>query len=310
MIQKIREEFRQGIINKPQFIDAMYIQHQSLFEYAALLQTVDIASIEIRNDGVLFSTRNDGIKFFCKVADKRTAPFEILNFREYESADAGLLYKLINNGDTIFDIGANIGWYSMVLSKKFPLSFIHSFEPLPDTYASLVENISLNDGGKIIVNNFGFSNENKILKFYALPYTSVSNSSQNISDDAGAIEIACKVVTLDSYVFEKSIKIDIIKCDVEGAELLVYQGGIQTIERDQPIIFTEMLRKWSAKFGYHPNDIIAFFTMQGYQCFINNGNHQLSIIKEVIESTINTNFFFLHPEKHAAILSRYVDSKL
>lgn len=304
-IQETREEFKNGIISKPQFIDAMYKQHQLLFNYASLLNSVDISSIEIRKDGVMFTTANDGIKFFCKRADKRTAPFEILNFGEYESEDAGLFYKLINNGDTIFDIGANIGWYSMVLAKKFPLSVIHSFEPLQDTYASLVANISLNNEDKIIANNFGFSDENKILKFYSLPYTSVSNSSQNITGDPAAIETTCKVITLDSYTLEKNSKIDVIKCDVEGAELFVYQGGMQTIEACKPIVFTEMLRKWAAKFSYHPNDIIALFRLQGYHCFINNGNDQLSLIKEVTESTTNTNFFFLHPQKHASIISRY-----
>ena len=47
MVEKIKEEFKAGIINKPQFIDAMYGQHQLLFEYVSLLQKVDIASIEI-----------------------------------------------------------------------------------------------------------------------------------------------------------------------------------------------------------------------------------------------------------------------
>ena len=305
MLNEIKEEFKEGLITKPEFIDAMYKQHQSLFEYVSLLPKVDISSMEITNEGVLFTTKNDGIKFLCKKADKRTAPFEILNFDEYESDDAGLLYQMINNGDTIFDVGANIGWYSMVLSKKFPLSVIHSFEPLPDTYASLTANIALNKAHKIIPNNFGFSDEEKTLKFYTLPYTSVSNSSQNLEDNDQAIETICSVITLDSYAFEKNIKTDVIKCDVEGAELLVYKGGLQTIDAFKPIIFTEMLRKWSAKFGYHPNDIIALFVLRGYKCFINNGNHQLSEIKEVTESTANTNFFFLHPGKHDSIINKY-----
>ncbi|MEO5893103.1 MAG: FkbM family methyltransferase [Ferruginibacter sp.] len=305
MLQKTKEDFKNGVISKPKFIDAMSKQHQLLFEYALLLQETDMSSIEIKSDGVLFTTKNDQIKFFCRKADERSAPFEILNFEEYESEDADLLYKLINNGDTIFDIGANIGWYSIVLSKKFPSSLIHSFEPIPATYESLVTNIALNNCSTVNSNNFGFSNEAKTLKFYTSPHTSVSSSSQNLTDDAQAIETSCEVVTLDSYEQDKKIRIDVIKCDVEGAELFVYQGGIQTIEKYKPIVFTEMLRKWSAKFGYHPNDIIALFTQQGYQCFYNDGNHQLAVIKEISESTTNTNFFFLHTEKHAPVISKF-----
>jgi len=113
------------------------------------------------------------------------------------------------------------------------------------------------------------------------------------------------VTLLQSYVFDRNISVDIIKCDVEGAELLVYQGGIKTIETFKPVVFTEMLRKWSAKFGYHPNDIIALFSQQGYLCYCNDGAQQLSCIREITEDTANTNFFFLHPEKHASIIERY-----
>jgi len=309
MIQKIKEDFKNGIINKANFIDEMSKQHQSLFEYVSLLQTVDIFSIEINEEGVLFTTKNDGIRFICKKTDQRVAPFEIMNFGDYESEDAAFLYSFINNGDVIFDIGANIGWYSMVLSKKFPLSTIHSFEPLPVTYESLTANIALNNANNIISNNFGFSDEAKTLKFFAKPNSSVSNSSKNIEEDKDAIETECKVITLDSYVFEKKIKVDVIKCDVEGAELLVYRGGIKTIETYKPIVFSEMLRKWSAKFGYHPNDIIALFMTQGYQCFINDGNQLLSEINEVTENTVNTNFFFLHSQKHGSIISKYKSPK-
>ena len=42
---------------------------------------------------------------------------------------------------------------------------------------------------------------------------------------------------------------------------------LETFKKFKPIIFTEMLRKWAAKFGYHPNDIINYFSNFGYNCF-------------------------------------------
>jgi hypothetical protein len=62
-----------------------------------------------------------------------------------------------------------------------------------------------------------------------------------------------------SFVAKNNAKVDFIKCDVEGAELFVYQGAKATLMQQKPIVFTEMLRKWAAKFDYHPNDIIALF---------------------------------------------------
>jgi FkbM family methyltransferase len=305
MIQALKNKFLLKEISKPNYIDKMFEQHKLLFEYSSLLMGVDIKSIQITPSGIVFTTKQDEIKFLCTKADKRTAPFEILNFDEYESDDANLLYQFINDGDVIFDIGANIGWYSMSFSKKFPNSTIHSFEPLPDTYNQLTQNIAINNLTNIQANNFGFSNETKTLTFYTSKDTSVSNSANNIADDVHATETTCSVITIDDYIAEKILAIDIIKCDVEGAELFVYQGGVKAIEKYKPIVFTEMLRKWAAKFGYHPNDIIQLFSQLGYHCFCNNGNVTIQKIDTVTDETINTNFFFLHPQKHALIISKY-----
>ena len=233
-----------------------------------------------------------------------------MNFGNYESQDAVFLYDLITDGDTIFDIGANIGWYSLVFAKKRTSSIIHAFEPIFETYESLLLNVKLNALDNIICNNFGFSNEAKTTTFYTSLHTSVSNSAVNITDDINAKEVVCEVMTLDSYAFQKGVKVDVIKCDVEGAELFVYEGGEKTIANNLPIVFTEMLRKWSAKFGYHPNDIISFFARFGYYCFCVNAKQELQKIEFVNNNTENTNFFFLHPYKHASILNKYESKEL
>lgn len=54
-----------------------------------------------------------------------------------------------------------------------------------------------------------------------------------------------------------------------------------------------MLRKWSAKFGYHPNDIIDLFASVGYKCFVIKED-KLRKFARVDEETVGTNYFFLH----------------
>jgi hypothetical protein len=66
---------------------------------------------------------------------------------------------------------------------------------------------------------------------------------------------------------------------------------------NKQLIFTEMLRKWSAKFNSHPNEIIDLLSGIGYRCFATRENHLIEIFS-MDESTIETNFFFLHSEKH------------
>ncbi|MBV5329624.1 MAG: FkbM family methyltransferase, partial [Chlorobium sp.] len=89
--------------------------------------------------------------------------------------------------------------------------------------------------------------------------------------------------------------------DVEGAELFAFQGAMKTLQRDKPIVFTEMLRKWAEKFNYHPNDIITLFSSLEYRCFYADGSN-LKELAEMTDDTVETNFFFLHSGKHQQLI--------
>jgi len=234
-----------------------------------------------------------------KKNDQRITPIEILNFNYYENNESKIIYKLIDENFTIFDIGANFGWYSINFSNINKGIRTYAFEPIPNTYKKLVENIKLNDLKNIETFNFGLYNKNTDLTFYYYPQESGNASSVNLKPEKNSQEFKCKVIILDDFIKKNKINsLDFIKCDVEGAEIFVFEGGKKSIELYKPIIFTEMLRKWSAKFGYHPNKIIDFFEEKGYGCFVSNVTG-LTEITEITEETIETNFFFLHEEKHA-----------
>jgi hypothetical protein len=68
-----------------------------------------------------------------------------------------------------------------------------------------------------------------------------------------------------------------------------------------------MLRKWSAKFNYHPNDIIQFFKQINYGSYVISNKTKLREFEMVNDDTVETNYFFLHNEKHANIIRQYVE---
>ena len=301
-----KQNYQSKLLMKNQYIDQMYDFHKVLFDYSRILKETDIEKIEVVDGGLIFTFNPQGIKIFSNQADKRTVPFETLNFDQYEKVDSDMILSLIESDYHIFDIGANIGWYSLNIAKLYPNAKISSFEPIPSTFQGLKRNIEINDVQNIQIYNCGFSDEEKSLIFYLQPESSVSASSANITDSSNALEVVCNVKRLDDFVKEKmDCKIDFIKCDVEGAELFVYLGGIESIQFNLPIIFTEMLRKWSAKFNYHPNEIINLLSGVGYRCFAARGNHLIEI-SSMDESTIETNFFFLHSEKHLDKIQSFV----
>ena len=303
----INEKYQAGSISKPHYIDEMHSVHRTLFDYAEFIRHTDISRIEITDGLVVMTSRAAGIKVVCNAVDKRIAPIEILNFGRYEPAETEMILKLIEPDHHVFDIGANIGWYSLSIAKRFPDARVFAFEPVRATFEYLQSNLRLNGLTNIHAYNFGFSDREADLVFYyqADGAGSVNASAVNLSDSASAHEEKCHVRKMDDFISEMGGRADFIKCDVEGAELFVYLGALECLKRDAPIVFTEMLRKWSARFGYHPNEIIRLLAGIGYRCFVVNGD-ALTEFREMDDETTETNFFFLHAEKHACKIDRYL----
>lgn len=297
-IADTRNDFLGSKITKSEFIQAMYQEHHSkLFDYANYLKQTNIASIEITDDTVVMTSRDKGVKMICPLKDYRVAPVEALNFLDYEPTDSAMIMQLISPNDCVIDIGANMGWHSINIAKTYPSCKIHAFEPIPQTFSFLEQNIKLNQIPNILAHCFGLSNECKDLIFYFYPEGSVNASSANVSGRTDSELITCHVERLDDFTSANNLHVDFIKCDVEGAELFAFQGAKETLQRDKPIVFTEMLRKWAAKFNYHPNEIIALFSSLGYRCFLTRGG-KLEEFFSMDENTLETNFFFLHTEKN------------
>lgn len=302
-LKDIKSKYSEGKISKPEYINKMHEIHRTLFEYADWLKSNDVCKIEIASGEVFMTTRYEGVEypngfpvFVCDRDDQRIAPIEIINFGSYEKDEFLMMNKLMPSAGTFLDIGANIGFYSTHLAKIHPQLSIHSFEPLPKTYSYLKKHVELNNCEKVNLHNFGCSDKNGEFTYYYYSAGSGNASMAKLSDQTGVQEIQCKVRKLDEVVSEQKLKVDFIKCDVEGAELFVFKGGLETIKRDRPIVFTEILRKWSAKFNYNPNEIFELFYSLGYKAFVTSGK-SLKPFTQMDEETIETNFFFIPEEK-------------
>ncbi len=299
----LRRRFESGELTKDAYIDAMHGEHARLFAYAKYLSGTDIAKLELGEDGVIATYRGSGVRLLCDPDDRRITPIETLNFGSYEPEEARLFFALIGQGKTFVDIGANVGWYSLTAARRFPQLAIHAFEPMPKTFSYLTRNIALNAATSVHAYNHGFGEREETTMFYYYPEGSGNASARNLSGGSTVTEIPARLRRLDDVVRQSGLTVDTIKCDVEGAELFVFRGGKETLASQKPVVFTEMLRKWSAAFGYHPNEIIAFFGELGYRCFTARGE-RLTEFSRMDDTTTETNFFFLHPERHARDIAR------
>jgi FkbM family methyltransferase len=289
--------FKKGIISKRSYIEKMYELHLCLFDHANFIKNGDIEIIEIKKECLVYHLKN-GMKLQSDYPDKGTAPFAILSFSAYETEEIEMIFKLIGPHDVCFDIGANIGFHAINFAKLSEFITIYAFEPIPKTFSCLKKNISLNSVENVSVFNFGFSNEKKYVNFHFDSSYSGAASLRNLLESENNQIVVANVVRLDDFFSDKKLtRLDFIKCDVEGAEFFVLQGGLQTLRKCKPIIYLEMLRKWSKMFDYHPNDIIDFLKKIGYRCFTVK-NKKLIEFFYMDENTLETNFFFLHSITH------------
>jgi len=278
----------------------MHKHHLVLNDYAEYIKDTEIKRILIEN-GEVYMTTDEDIVIRCNFVDRCGIPLSNLTFGKYESEERSYVMGMIESDDVVFDIGANFGWYSLNIAKKYPNAQIYAFEPVPSSFDVLSRNIALNNLKNVNVFNIGIGKENTVSEFSFNRDISGATSMVNLLDREDAEKIKCDIRTIDSFVQEKNIgKVDFIKCDIEGAEFFALQGGKDVLEKHRPKLFVEMLRKWAAKFGYHPNDIIMFMSNLGYNCFeIADGG--LRRFDTMTDETVSTNFFFLHSEKHASI---------
>lgn len=302
---QLNTEFKNGNISKEDYIEKMHDVHKILFDYTEFIKNTDIKRIIIDDDILKMVSRERKITLICDQKDHRSIPLEILNFNNYEKIEIEFILKLVKNCHCILDIGANVGWYSINISKENKNAEIFAFEPIPQTFKYLSENIEKNNVTNIKIFNYGFSDEEKYLNFYHYPEGPGNSSSRNLSGREDINKIVCKVRKLDDFVAEKKLNLDFIKCDVEGAELFVLKGGIKTLKTDKPIIFIELLRKWAKFFEYHPNDIIELLKELGYRCFTIKEDYLVEFY-QMDDNSLETNFIFLHQEKNSDLINQYV----
>lgn len=302
-IQELKDQYLAGEVAKPDFIRQALEIHRHLFAYVGITERTDVREIRIGPDGVRFCIGDEGIWLYAPPGESRVAPIEVMNFDRYEPEETKVMDLLSEGATQVLDVGANIGWYAVRFAKRMPNATVHAFEPMPVSHSYLQRNIALNSvGGRVRCYNYGLSETSGSVEFFVAPQSGTNASLRNVAavDNAGVI--VGLTLTMDQWCTNQQIAPDFIKCDVEGAELLVFRGGREVVARSRPVVFAELLRKWAKPFGYHPNDMLQFFAELGYDCFA-VGGARVRRIEFVSEETPETNYAFLHREVHASRIS-------
>jgi FkbM family methyltransferase len=265
--------------------------YSSYFITKKLINKSTVKSVFIDSKDIIISFK-DNIKFVLKQSDVRQTHLEALSFGDYENRIISLISKILGNKKKIFfDIGANNGFVSLKVKKNCKNISTYCFEPNKYLFEELKTNLKINDFKKGKIFNFGFTNKTKKQNLYLDDNGYIGASlSKSIRSEKF---ISCKFTTLDKFVSKENKIPHLIKCDVEGAELLVLRGGLNIIKKYKPVLVLEILRKWTKNFNYNSNDIINFLSSLNYECFKISDKNIKKILK-IDKQTVETNFLFIN----------------
>lgn len=193
-----------------------------------------------------------------------------------ELDEVNVMQRFVQNGDVAFDIGANIGLHSMLLSNLIgPQGKLHAFEPNSELVHALSRTIA--ELGNASLHTIALSDKDDESELFIPPDDSMASltnwtAATAFVADGASHTITCQQRRLDDLISEGKLpQPDFIKCDVEGAELLVFQGGRRTLDRpDAPIVLFEVNKDASLGFGQRVSeskDFLAGLELPRYQFF-------------------------------------------
>lgn len=163
-------------------------------------------------------------------------------YGDYELAVAQAIARLVQPGWTVADIGAQIGYMTLLLARRVgPTGQVWAFEPLPRNFAVLQENVALNHLDQVKLTPCAVSNRPGKVQLHQLDDRALSATSSLLrpvnATARGGVEV--EAVTFDGWA-PPGQRVDFIKLDVESAEGLVMEGMRETLTRYRPLVLLEV----------------------------------------------------------------------
>lgn len=245
----------------------------------------------------VFTARGNNVPPF-KIATNPTSYFSKKvfwdNIEGFEFNSIRIFCELVKSSEVFFDIGSNIGYYSLLASSiKDKNISVYAFEPMPSAFNYLKENCLINKFSNIQPHQLALSNKNGTATFYSIlnekfkkfpQLTGDGGLSETHSGNRTKINFEVKVETLDNFVLEHlgTKKIDLIKIDTEANEHHVLSGADMVLKHHRPLIQCEILKNQIEK------EIEAIISKYDYLYF-----RATSMGLQEVDSFVNNNSEFV-----------------
>jgi FkbM family methyltransferase len=182
-------------------------------------------------------------------------------FGTFEPEETALVQSVVKSGDVVIDLGAHIGYYTLLFSKLVgPSGRVIAFEPAPDSCAILRRNVSSNGLANVTIENAAVG---------ATSHAGVLHLSANALDrytesQPGGETVPIEVVALDAY-FAEGTSVDLVKMDIQGAEAAALRGMERVLAQSPNVrILLEFWPRGIRRAGGDPEALLAHLRSLGF----------------------------------------------
>ncbi|MCU0606085.1 MAG: FkbM family methyltransferase [Candidatus Edwardsbacteria bacterium] len=229
----------------------------------AMRGEASISLHQMQSGRALFRTP-DGFLFWL---DRRSTVDQcIIRDGVFEQKGTALVKRLVKPGQTVLDVGANIGYYAVIASRLVgPQGVVHAFEPTTIFADVLDRNLRENGVTNCEVHRFGFSDRSHRGNIKI----NESSATLHMPDDCPACtQQAISLTTLNAFAARSRIKsVDFVKVDIDGHEPFFMEGAWRALAKWKPILLLEVSNLHYSLAGYSAWEFYDALKAKGYYIY-------------------------------------------
>lgn len=246
------------------------LQYIGLYDYVLGIRSFIIKKY-YRNINRFIATVNDVSTQFSTEDEYSKSWFfpRYAGGRMHEKVVTEMLIEALQSASCFVDVGAHLGWYTCIAAKHIPSGRVYGFEMDDLSFALLEQNITINNCTNVDVYNlavYDFSGMVSYIRDSKRPNPSL-HLQANKKDQKSSMSVSVDSVILDEFVKSERIVPNVIKIDVEGAEMNVLKGMRQTMREYRPILFLEIHPTNLSYFNSSTSDVLSLLIEYGYRVF-------------------------------------------
>ncbi len=185
----------------------------------------------------------------------------------YEKQAVQVWEQLVIPGSIVLDIGANTGYYSLVAAPR--AAHVYAFEPAPLLRKAIEANCKLNNLENIVVVPIAAGAGPGTATLYLSATDNTGMTGMRPAENFSGRQETVAVMDIDGWLFSQQIeKVDLVKIDVEGAEMEVLQGMSGMLDSNNPVIFIEVIGSLLGGYGHTPEAVFQFLEEKGFKAWL------------------------------------------